>query len=100
MLPSVIPPEGKVFDGWYCYGEDGIIPEGNYVAGSKYYIPKGADYIGVIEFFALMSPAPVEDDIFDTILGVFAKVIESVIAALGITLPEDFSISELFSNLF
>ena len=100
VLPSVIPPEGKVFDGWYCYGEDGIIPEGNYVAGSKYYIPKGADYIGVIEFFALMSPAPVEGDIFDTILGVFAKVIESVIAALGITLPEDFSISELFSNLF
>ncbi len=100
ILPSVIPPAGKVFDGWYCYGEEGIIPEGHYVAGSKYFIPEGAQYVGVIEFFALMSPAPMEGDIFDTIIGIFVKVLEGIIEAMGITLPEGFDLGELLGGLF
>lgn len=100
ILPSVIPPEGKVFDGWYCYGVDGIVPDGHYVAGSKYFIPDGAQYVGVIEFFALMSPAPMEGDIFDTLIGVFVKVIETVIKAMGIELPEGFDIGEMLGGLF
>lgn len=100
ILPSVIPPEGKVFDGWYCYGEEGIIPSGNYVAGSKYFIPDGAQYVGVIEFFALMSPAPMEGDFLDTILGVFVMVLEGILEAMNIKLPEGFDIGELLGGLF
>ena len=100
ILPSVIPPEGKVFDGWYCYGEEGIIPAGNYVAGSKYFIPDGAQYVGVIEFFALMSPAPVGSDIFDTLIGVFVMVLEGILEAMNIKLPEGFDIGELLGGLF
>ena len=101
ILPSVVPPEGKVFDGWYCYGVDGIVPEGYYVAGSKYYIPSGAQYVGVIEFFALMSPAPIEGGgILSTLLGVFASVVEGIVEAMGITLPDGFDIAALLGSLF
>lgn len=100
ILPSVIPPEGKVFDGWYCYGEEGIIPSGNYVAGSKYFIPDGAQYVGVIEFFALMSPAPMSSSFLDTVLNVFVMVLEGLIESMGIKLPEGFDIAGLLGNLF
>lgn len=83
LLPNVVAPTGKTFDGWYCY-YDGEM----YSAGSKYIIPEGADAIGVIEFVAFYSPAPVEKDIFDTIistlLGVFSNFISLLFPDLGI----------------
>lgn len=95
ILPQVVAPAGKVFDGWYCY-YDGEI----YSAGSKYEVPgkvledgKYADPLttfgGVIEFVAFYSPAPVEGDIFSkiitTLIGLIAEAFPDLFAKLGMT---------------
>ena len=100
ILPQVIAPKNYAFEGWYCYGEKGIVPSGTYSAGAAYFIPESADYVGVIEFFALMVPAPAESGMLDMLLGVFAKVVEAIANALNIKLPEDFDIASVLGSLF
>ena len=100
ILPQVIAPKNYKFEGWYCYGEEGIVPSGTYSAGAAYYIPKNADYVGVIEFFALMVPAPAESGMLDMLLGVFGKVVEAIANALNIQLPEDFDIASILGSIF
>ena len=89
ILPQVIAPVGKTFDGWYCYYDEEI-----YSAGSKFVIPGHADigvseFDGVIEFVAFYSPAPVEKDIFATIISVLIGIVAPLIAPLlGMTEDE------------
>lgn len=100
ILPQVIPPAGKVFDGWECYADGQT-----YIANSKYTIPKkydGTEGIiyehNIIEFAAVYSPAGIEGDIFDTILGVLLGVASQII---GLLFPElDIDLSGLLSGLF
>ena len=86
ILPQVVAPTGKTFDGWYCYYDDEL-----YSAGSKYVIPAegvGA-FGGVIEFVAFYSPAPVEKDIFATIISTLIGLVAGLIAPmLGMTEDE------------
>ncbi len=97
-LPSVVPPEGKVFDGWEYTDERGntrvysaasrfVIPEGNYQTYSEK---------AILYFTAVYSPAPIEGDIFDTILNVLLGLAGKVLALLGFDLPLD----ELVGGLF
>lgn len=92
ILPSVIPPAEKVFDGWeytnYETGERRV-----YSAGSRFEIPEG-DYKvysdkAVLYFTALYSPAEIEGDIFDTILNVLLGVVGKVLELLGINIDLD-----------
>lgn len=92
VLPSVIPPEGKVFDGWeyknYETGERRVCS-----AGSRFEIPKG-DYVqfshkAILYFTALYSPAEIEGDIFDTLLNVLIGVAGKVLALLGLNIDLD-----------
>ena len=89
ILPQVVAPTGKVFDGWYCYYDDEL-----YSAGSKYIIPGDSKtgvsaFDGVIEFVAFYSPAPVEKDIFATIISTLIGLVAGLIAPmLGMTEDE------------
>lgn len=86
-LPELLPPIGYEFDGWYCYGitdvDGNFNPmEGNtHTPNSAYRIPAGSAG-QVIEFRALFSPAAVEGDIMDTILGALITVFGSIIGLL------------------
>ena len=97
ILPSVVPPSGKVFDGWEYRGEDGVRV---YSAASRFVIPAAnyEQYVNkaVIYFTALYSPAPVEGDIFDTLLDVLVSVLNEVLALLNINLD----VSEILGGLF
>ena len=97
LLPSVIPPDGKVFDGWEYKNENGDVRV--YTAGSRFIIPEG-DYQtysdqAILYFYALYSPAPIEGDIFDTLLNVLIGVAGKLFALLGI----DIDISGLIGGL-
>lgn len=86
ILPSIIAPVGKTFDGWYCYADGQM-----YAPGSRYSIPEGADApeLGAVEFVAFYSPAPVEKDIFSTILTKLVELLAGIIAPmLGMTEDE------------
>ncbi len=99
ILPQVIAPTGKVFDGWYSYYDDAI-----FSAGSKYIIPGdsnvGAEdtFKGVLEFVAFYSPAPVEKDIFATIITTLVGLVAGLIAPL-IGMEEE-ELVALVSGLF
>ena len=98
ILPQVIAPVGKTFDGWYCYYDDEL-----YSAGSKFVVPGNADigvsaFDGVIEFVAFYSPAPVEGDIFATIISVLIGIVAPLIAPL-LGMTED-DILALVGGLF
>ena len=97
LLPSVIPPSGKVFDGWEYRNSNGDIRV--YTAGSRFVIPEG-DYQtysdkAILYFTALYSPAPIEGDIFDTLLNVLIGVAGKLFTLLGI----DIDISALLGAL-
>lgn len=82
ILPQVTAPANKTFDGWYCYYDDEL-----YSAGSKYVIPGNAqvgvsEYGGVIEFVAFYSPAPIEKDIFATIISTLVGLVAGLIAPM------------------
>ena len=93
ILPQVVAPVGSTFDGWHSY-YDGEV----YSAGSRYIIPEGADAIGVLEFVAFYSPAPVEGDVLTTILNALLGVVNKVVALLFPDLTID--IGGLLSGLF
>ena len=97
ILPSVVPPSGKVFDGWEYRSPDGGVRV--YSAASRFVIPL-ANYEqyankAVIYFTALYSPAPVEGDIFDTLLDVLLSVVNELLALLNI----DLDASEILGGL-
>ena len=88
ILPLVTAPTGKTFDGWYCYYDDEL-----YSAGSKFIIPGDAEFgvssfDGVIEFVAFYSPAPIEKDIFATIISTLIGLVAGLIAPM-IGMTED-----------
>ena len=88
ILPLVTAPTGKTFDGWYCYYDDEV-----YSAGSKFIIPGDAEFgvssfDGVIEFVAFYSPAPIEKDIFATIISTLIGLVAGLIAPM-IGMTED-----------
>ena len=98
ILPQVVAPVGKTFDGWYCYYDDEL-----YSAGSKYIIPGDAkfgvsSFEGVIEFVAFYSPAPVEKDIFATIITTLVGLVAGLIAPM-IGMSEE-ELVALVSGLF
>lgn len=76
-LPSVTPPSGSSFTGWYCE-EDGVtyttVPNG-------YKIPT---YAGqkVITFTAWYEPAEAETDVMATVLGILVKVFGAIIGII------------------
>lgn len=76
-LPSVTPPSGSSFVGWYCE-DDGItyttVPNG-------YTIPAKAGP-SVITFTAWYEPAEAETDVMTTILGILTKVFGAIIGIL------------------
>ncbi|MBO7319100.1 MAG: hypothetical protein J6V06_03665 [Clostridia bacterium] len=97
LLPSVIPPSGKVFDGWEYRNTNGDVRV--YTAGSRFIIPEG-DYQAysdkaILYFTALYSPAPIEKDIMDVLLGVLIEVAGKLFDLLGI----DIDISGLIGGL-
>lgn len=86
VLPSVVPPEGKVFDGWEftdAYGNTRV-----FAAASRFVIPEGDYQIysdkAILYFTAVYSPAPIEGDIFDTILNVLIGLAGKVLGLLGL----------------
>ena len=98
ILPSVVPPEGKVFDGWEYRDEYGNARV--YSAASRFEIPEG-DYQAytekaVLYFTAVYSPAEIEGDIFDTIINVLLGIAGKVLALLGI----DIDIEAIVGGLF
>ncbi len=98
ILPSVVPPEGKVFDGWEYRNSEGVVRV--YAAASRFEIPEG-DYQAfsekaVLYFTAVYSPAEIEGDIFDTILSVLLGVAGKVLALLGINIDLDAILGGLF----
>lgn len=93
ILPQVVAPTGSIFDGWYSY-YDGEV----YSADSRYIIPSGADAIGVLEFVAFYSPAPVEAGALDGILGALLGVVNKIAALLFPDLNID--LGALLSGLF
>ncbi len=98
ILPSVVPPEGKVFDGWEYRNSEGVVRV--YSAASRFEIPEG-DYQAysekaVLYFTAVYSPAEIEGDIFDTILNVLIGVAGKILTLLGINIDLD----EILGGLF
>ncbi len=98
MLPSVVPPEGKVFDGWEYRDQYGNIRV--FTATSRFEIPEG-DYQAysekaVLYFTAVYSPAAIEGDIFDTILNVLLGLAGKVLALLGLDIDLEGIIGGLF----
>ena len=95
-LPSVIAPEGFVFDGWeynnrvYTGNSFFKIPVANY----ELYPSKA-----VLYFTAVYSPAEVEGDIFSTLIGVVAGYLGEILVKLGI-IEDAAVIEELLSGLF
>lgn len=75
-LPQVTAPSGYVFDGWYCY-KDGQ----TYAAVGNYIIPEYSQG-SIIEFRAAFSPAEIEADTMDTIMGILSKVFGAIIGIL------------------
>ena len=98
ILPSVVPPEGKVFDGWEFRDSEGKVRV--YSAASRFEIPAGEYQLyaekAVLYFTAVYSPATIEGDIFDTILNVLLGLAGKVLALLGIDIDIDSLVGSLF----
>ncbi len=89
-LPSVIPPEGRVFDGWEYKNDEGEVSI--CTAGSRFIIPE-ANYEAnpdeaVIYFEAIYSPAEIEGDIFAKIISVLISLVSDFLKPYGINLEE------------
>lgn len=81
-LPVVTAPTGYQFDGWYCYGIGGDRTQGNtYAANSAYAIPAGTAG-QIIEFRAAYSPATIEPDTMETVMGILIKVFGTIVGLL------------------
>ena len=98
ILPSVVPPEGKVFDGWEYRNSQGVVRV--YAASSRFEIPEGDYQVysekAVLYFTAVYSPAEIEGDIFDTILNVLLGVAGKILTLLGIDIDLEGIIGGLF----
>lgn len=74
--PHVDAPEGKKFNGWYCWANNEY-----YVGGERIEIMP--DWIGkVVEFQADIIPAKAEEDTMKTVLGILTKVFGTIIGIL------------------
>ena len=90
ILPSVIAPEGKNFDGWEYINEKGDVSV--CTAGSRFIIPK-ANYEAnpdeaLIYFEAVYSTAEIEGDIFAKIISVLITLVSDFLKPYGINLEE------------
>lgn len=74
-LPTVTPPEGYQFDGWWGTGTNA----GNTYAANGSYTIKAGDIGDVVVFTAGYSPAEIEADTLDTVLGILIKVFGAII---------------------
>ncbi len=75
-LPSVTPPSGYAFNGWYCYTTNET-----YAANRSFTIPSYA--VGeVIEFTADYSRSEPEEDTMGGVLSILVKVFGSIVGLL------------------
>ena len=81
-MPSIIPPSGQAFNGWFCSnGPDA----GKTIAANAWYeIPDAAAGM-VIEFTANVSPAEPEEDTMTTIMNILIKIFGTIIGIVVYT---------------
>ncbi len=99
-LPSVTPPSGFAFNGWYCYATNET-----YAANRSFVIPT---YAGgtVIEFTADFSRSEPEEDTMAGVMDILVKVFGTIIGLLflqGEADPVDAGMKmmeQLLANLF
>ncbi len=95
-LPSVTPPSGYVFNGWYCVWSNSTHP-GN----RMYTIP---DYTGgqVIQFIADYALEEAEPEAMDTVMDILVKVFGTIIGLLFLSDREEGAVEagmQLMSDL-
>lgn len=99
-LPSVNPPSGYAFNGWYCYATNET-----YAANRPFEIP-GYAAGSVIEFTADFSRSEPEEDTMAGVMDILVKVFGTIIGLLflqGEADPVDAGMKmmeQLLSNLF
>ena len=96
ILPSVTPPAGKNFKGWQYTDFGGATHV--LTAGSNFVIPEGSKSYGVICFTAVYVTGEIEGSILDSLLGVFVKIVTTVIGLMNLPIEEE-TIQKLLDGL-
>lgn len=90
-LPSVVPPSGKVFDGWE-YTDPKTKEKRILSADSRFQIPNGTyatnPELAIIYFEAVYSPGEVEGDFLSKIISVLVSLLGDFLRPYGINIED------------
>ena len=81
LLPTVIPPKGWNFIGWYCSIAPANTDQGKTFGAADYTLPAGS--AGTVMYFeAAYTPAEVEENTMAKVMGILIKVFGAILGIL------------------